>query len=119
MRDFQVGQPIKVVGFTKSIGGSVMVSIGQGKQIPRLRQGYLRLALGEAPSWSDSRGDRCATLRAPFKLEPALEKVRMAPKFERYELVTGDGTYDIAVPKKDRELVQYVFGAAPGREGAS
>jgi hypothetical protein len=36
----------------------------------------------------------------------------MAPKFERYELVTADGTYDVAVPKKDAELVLYVFGPA-------
>jgi hypothetical protein len=36
----------------------------------------------------------------------------MAPKFERYELVTADGTYDIAVLKKDAELVRYVFGLA-------
>ncbi|MDX6314968.1 MAG: hypothetical protein QOF44_4432 [Streptomyces sp.] len=35
----------------------------------------------------------------------------MAPKFERYELVTADGTYDLTVPKKDAELVRYAFGA--------
>ncbi|MFD5629130.1 hypothetical protein [Streptomyces sp. NPDC127072] len=113
MQDFRNGQPLKVVGYTKSIGGAVMVSIGKGKRIPRLRQGYLRLVLGEAPLWSDRRGGRSASLRAPFRLELKEEKVRMAPKFERYELVTVDGTYDIAVPRKDRELVQHAFDAAP------
>ncbi len=34
----------------------------------------------------------------------------LAPKFERYELVTDAGTYDLAVPKKDGELVRHVFG---------
>ncbi|MDX6351723.1 MAG: hypothetical protein QOF84_6513 [Streptomyces sp.] len=42
----------------------------------------------------------------------------MAPKFERYELVTADGTYDVALPKKDAELVRYVFGPAQSGEVA-
>ncbi|MGY1499920.1 hypothetical protein ACW4TU_25645 [Streptomyces sp. QTS52] len=112
--DFDAGQPLRVVGFTQSIGGTVEVSVGKGKQIARLRQGYLRLAVGEAPVWSDARGGRSATLQAPFGLKPAGGKVRLAPKFERYELVTGAGTYDLAVPKKDGELVRHAFGDAAG-----
>lgn len=112
IEDFRNGQPLQVVGFTKSIGGAAMVSVGRGKQIARLRQGYLRLAVGEEMVWSDRRGDRSATLKAPFRLKLTDEKVPMAPKFERYELVTADGTYDLAVPKKDGELVRYVFGQA-------
>jgi hypothetical protein len=100
------------VGFTKSIGGAAVASVGRGKEITRTRQGYLRLAVGEVPVWSDRRGDRSATLRPPFRFKPIGEKVPMAPKFERYELVTADGTYDVAVPKKDAELVLYVFGPA-------
>jgi hypothetical protein len=72
----------------------------------------LRLVVGEAPVWSDRRGGRSATLRPPFGVKLTGEKVPMAPKFERYELVTADGTYDVAVPKKDAELVLYVFGPA-------
>ncbi|MEH0577824.1 MULTISPECIES: hypothetical protein [Streptomyces] len=110
IEDFKNGQPLQVVGFTKSIGGAAVASIGRGKEIARTRQGYLRLAVGEDPVWADRRGGRSATLRPPFGLKPTGEKVPMAPKFERYELVTADGTYDVAVPKKDGELVRYVFG---------
>ncbi|MET7354778.1 hypothetical protein [Streptomyces mirabilis] len=112
IEDFRNGQPLQVVGFTKSIGGAVMVSVGRGKQIARTRQGYLRLVVGEEPVWSDRRGGRSATLKVPFGLKLTGEKVPMAPKFERYELVTADGTYDLAVPKRDAELVRYVFGPA-------
>ncbi|MEV7502966.1 hypothetical protein [Streptomyces sp. NPDC093018] len=51
--DFRGGQPLRVVGFTKSIGGAVMTSIGR-----------------------------------------------------------GNGTYDLIVPKKDAELMRYVFGGS-------
>ncbi|WP_240363631.1 MULTISPECIES: hypothetical protein [unclassified Streptomyces] len=112
IEDFRNGQPLQVVGFTKSIGGAAMVSVGRGKQIARTRQGYLRLVVGEEPVWSDRRGGRSATLKVPFGLKLTGEKVPMAPKFERYELVTADGTYDLAVPKRDAELVRYVFGPA-------
>ncbi|UIX32032.1 hypothetical protein [Streptomyces sp. GQFP] len=112
--DFDGGQPLRVVGFTQSIGGTVEVSVGKGKQVARLRQGYLRLAAGEPPVWSDARGGRNAALQAPFRLKPAGGKVRLAPKFERYELVTGAGTYDLAVPKKDGELVRHAFGGGAG-----
>ncbi|MFD8814729.1 hypothetical protein ACFV23_25375 [Streptomyces sp. NPDC059627] len=107
--DFDGGQPLRVVGFTQSIGGTVRVSVGRGKQIARLRQGYLRLAAGEAPV-SDARGGRSETLQGPFRLKPAAGKVRLARKFERYELVTGAGAYDLTVPRKDGELVRHVLG---------
>jgi hypothetical protein len=110
--DFSNGQPLQVVGFTKSIGGAAVASVGRDKQIARTRQGYLRLAVGKEPVWSDRRGGRSATMKSPFGLRPTGERVPMAPKFERYELVTADGTYDLAVPKKDGELVRYVFGQA-------
>ncbi|WP_393100973.1 hypothetical protein [Streptomyces sp. LN325] len=112
MEDFRNGQPLQVVGFTKSIGGAAMVSVGRGKQIARLRSGYLRLVVEEEPVWSDRRGSRSATLRPPFGIKPTGEKVPMAPKFEQYEVVTADGTYDLSIPKKDAELVQNVFGLA-------
>lgn len=112
MEDFRNGQPLQVVGFTKSIGGAAMVSVGRGKQIARLRSGYLLLVVGEEPVWSDRRGSRSVTLRPPFGIKPTGEKVRMAPKFEQYEVVTADGTYDLAIPKKDAELVEYVLGLA-------
>jgi hypothetical protein len=114
--DFDGGQPLRVVGFTMSIGGAVEVSVGKGKQVARLRQGYLRLAAGEPPLWKDARGDRSVTLQGPFQLRPVGGKVRLAPKFERYDLVTDAETYDLAVPKKDGELVRHVFG---GGDGAS
>jgi hypothetical protein len=110
IEDFRSGQRLQVVGFTRDIGGAVMVSVGRGKQIARTRQGFLRLAVGEVPVWSDRRGGRSVSLRPPFGIKATGEKVRMGPKFERYELVTADGTYDLAVPKKDAELVRYVFG---------
>ncbi|MGW2964022.1 hypothetical protein ACWDGI_36940 [Streptomyces sp. NPDC001220] len=112
--DFDGGQPLRVVGFTQSIGGTVKVSVGRGKQIARLRQGYLRLAAGEAPVWNDARGGRSATLQAPFRLKPAAGKVRLARKFERYELVTGAGTYDLTVPRKDGELIRHALGGDVG-----
>ncbi|MEV0474053.1 hypothetical protein [Streptomyces prunicolor] len=112
--DFDAGQPLRVVGFTRTIGGTVKVSVGKGKQVARSRQGCLRLTLGEAPVWSDAWGGRSATLQAPFRLKPAGGKVRLAPKFERYELVTGAGTYDLAVPKQDAELLRHALGGGAG-----
>jgi hypothetical protein len=83
-----------------------MVSVVRGKEIARLRQGFLRLAVGEESVWEDRRQGRSATLRQPFELKPTGEKVSMVPKFERYELGTADGTYELAVPKKGAELVR-------------
>jgi len=114
IEDFRDGQPLEVVGFTRDIGGAVMVSVGKGKRIARLRQGYLRLARGEAPVWRDRRGERTASLMPPFKLELKAEKVPMAPKFERYELATADGVFDIALPKKDVGLVRHALGLTQG-----
>jgi hypothetical protein len=119
IEDFENGQALLVVGFTKSIGGAAMASVGKGKQIARLRSGFLHLAVGDDPVWTDRRGDRTARLRPPFSLKPTDVKPAMAPKFERYELVTADGTFDLALPKKDRELVRYAFGSTPGGEMAS
>lgn len=112
IEDFENGQALRVVGFTKNIGGPVTRSVGKGKSIARLRQGHLRLAVGEAPVWSDRRGDRTATLRPPFHLKLTAGKVPMAPKFDRYELVAADGTYDLMVPKMDGELIRHVFASA-------
>lgn len=113
--DFENGQVLRVVGFTKNIGGTVTRSVGNGRSIARLRQGNLRLALGEAPVWSDRRGDRTATLHPPFRLKLTDAKVPMARKFDRYELVTADGRYDLAVPKLDGELIRHVFAPVEGR----
>ncbi|WP_405993298.1 hypothetical protein [Streptomyces sp. NBC_00986] len=111
IEDFENGQALLVAGFTKSIGGAAVSSVGKGKQIARLRSGQLRLAPGEEPVWTDRRGDRTASLRPPFSLKPTGVKLPLGPKFERYELVTADGTFDLALPKKDRELVRHVFEA--------
>ena len=111
IEDFRNGQPLQVVGFTKSIGGAVMTSVGRGRKIARLRSGFLRCAVGEMPVWTDrAGGKKSTTLRPPFALKPVEGKVRAAPKFERYDLSTAEGTYDLAVPKKDADLVRYVFG---------
>ncbi|MFJ8139151.1 hypothetical protein [Streptomyces sp. NPDC096013] len=117
IEDYKSGQALLVMGMTKTIAGEARVTVGKGKQIARLRSGYLRLSADGQPSWSDRRGDRNAILRPPFSLKPTGEKVPMGPKFERYELVTGDGTFDLAVPKKDGELVRYAFGPAQNGEG--
>lgn len=109
IEDFRNGKPILVVGFSQTIGGEVLVSVGKGKKIARLRQGYLRLAGGDAPIWTDRRGGRSARLQSPFSLRSVPKKVRLAPKFEGYELVTSQGVFDLAVPKKDAALVQYAF----------
>ncbi|WP_030380834.1 MULTISPECIES: hypothetical protein [unclassified Streptomyces] len=112
MEDFKNGRPLLVVGYTKSIGGAAMTKVGQGKQIARLRQGLLRLAVTEEPVWRDRRGGRSATLRPPFALEPTGKKLPLGGKFARYELSTADGTYDVAFPKKDAELLRHAFGPA-------
>ncbi|WP_405859551.1 hypothetical protein OG407_19055 [Streptomyces sp. NBC_01515] len=111
IEDFENGQVLLVAGFTKSIGGAAMSSVGKGKQIARLRSGQLRLAVGEEPVWTDRRGDRTASLRPPFSLKPTGVKLPLGPKFERYELVTADGTFDLALTKKDRDLVRHAFEA--------
>lgn len=114
IEDFENGQVLRVVGFTKNIGGEVTHSVGNGRRIARLRQGYLRLAVGEAPVWSDRRGDRTATLRPPFRLKLTAGKVPMARKFDRYELVAADETYDLMVPKMDGELIRHAFASVEG-----
>ncbi|WP_329350874.1 hypothetical protein OG226_32255 [Streptomyces sp. NBC_01261] len=88
-----------------------MSSVGKGRQIARLRSGQLRLAVGEEPVWTDRRGERTASLRPPFSLKPTGVKLPLGPKFERYELVTADGTFDLALPEKDREPVRHAFEA--------
>lgn len=110
IEDFKNGQPLQVVGYTQTIGGAAMVWVGRGKSIARLRSGLLLLTVGEEPVWSDRRGSRSATLRPPIGIRPTGEKVPMARKFEKYEVVTAEGTYDLMIPKKDAELVQYAFG---------
>ncbi|MGW3287340.1 hypothetical protein ACWDR3_22155 [Streptomyces sp. NPDC001002] len=117
--DLRDGQVLQIAAFTRSIGGAAMVSVGKGKQIARTRSGQLRLAVGEDPVWNDRRGSGSATLRPPFLLKATGEKVPMAPKFDRYELATADGTYDVAVPKKDSDLVRYVFDSARGSDETS
>ncbi|MET7737433.1 hypothetical protein ABZT02_39855 [Streptomyces sp. NPDC005402] len=114
IEDYENGQTLRVVGFTKNIGGVDTRSVGKGKSIARLRQGYLRLAPAEAPVWSDRRGDRTATLHPPFQLRLTAEKVPLAHKFDRYELVAADGTYDLVVPKMDGKLIRHVLLSAEG-----
>ncbi|MEV7394569.1 hypothetical protein [Streptomyces sp. NPDC091215] len=92
------------MGFTKNFGGAVTRSVGKGGSITRLCQGYLWLAVGEAPVWSDRRGDRTATSRPPFRLKLMARKVPMARIFDRYELAAADGTYDRGAPKMDGGL---------------
>ncbi|MGX9889025.1 hypothetical protein [Streptomyces sp. NPDC002276] len=111
IEDFKSGQALLVMGMTKTIAGEVTAKVGKGKQIVRLRSGHLSLTAGGEPVWSDRRGDRSATLKPPFSLKPG-EKVRLGPKFERYELVTEDGTFDLIVTKVDGKLVRYAFGQA-------
>ena len=113
IEDYENGRTLRVVGFTKNIGGVDTRSIGRGRSIDRLRQGYLRLALGDPPVWSDRRGDRTATLHPPFRLKPATAKAPLR-KFDRYELVAADGTYDLMVPKLDGELIRHVLSPAEG-----
>lgn len=69
----------------------------------------MRLAVGEEPVWSDRRGSRSATSKRPIGIRHTGEKVPMARKFEKCEVVTAEGTYDLAIPKRDAELVQYAF----------
>ncbi|MFF1739195.1 hypothetical protein [Streptomyces mirabilis] len=114
IEDFENGQALRVVGFTKNIGGEATHSVGKGRTLARLRRGHLRLAVGEVPVCSDRRGARTATLRPPFRLKPTAGKAPMAPKFDRYELVTADGTYDLMVPKLDGELIRHVLASAEG-----
>ena len=114
IEDYENGRTLQVVGFTRNIGGVDTRSIGGGRSMDRLRQGHLWLALGQAPVWSDRRGDRTATLNAPFQLKPAAAKAPMARRFDRYELVAADGTYDLVVTKLDGELIRHVLRPAEG-----
>jgi hypothetical protein len=38
----------------------------------------------------------------------------MARRFDRYELVAADGTYDLVVTKLDGELIRHVLRPAEG-----
>jgi hypothetical protein len=109
IEDFTGGQTIQVVAFTKSIGGEAMISVGKGKQIARMRSGYLHFTVGQPPVWHDRRDGASATLRPPFTLTPKGEKVPLAPKFTRFMLATAGRTHDIAIPKKDVEFVRYAL----------
>ncbi|MGY1501116.1 hypothetical protein ACW4TU_31815 [Streptomyces sp. QTS52] len=79
IEDFENGQALRVLRFTENIGGTVTQSVGKDRGIARLMHGHLRPAVGEAPLWSDRRGDRTATLRPPFRPKLTAGKVPMAP----------------------------------------
>ncbi|WP_234047064.1 hypothetical protein [Streptomyces adelaidensis] len=61
--DFDGGQPLRVVGFTKSIGGAVEVSVGKGKQ----SRGSGRATCGSPPVNRRSGKTREETGARPFR----------------------------------------------------
>lgn len=108
--DLDAGETLLVAGFSKSLGGERLVGIGKGRKIAVTRRGQLRLTAGESPVWAELTGERRRiALVPPFALEGEGEKVPGGTKFRRYKLVAGDGTYDLAVPVKDVELVRYAL----------
>jgi hypothetical protein len=111
--DLDAGQTLIVAAFSKSLGGEAMIPAGKGRQIARLKAGYLHLAPGQAPVWGERTGARQSTaLVAPLSLRGEGERVPAARKFRRFELVTGQGTFDLAVPLADVALVTYALSTA-------
>jgi len=99
-----------VAAFSKSIGGQEVVSVGRGRKIPRLKAGYLHLAAGQRPVWVGRAGKRhSAELVPPLALTGEGERVPAARKLRRYTLATGNGAFDVALPKVDVELVRYAL----------
>ena len=111
IRDLDAGETLVVAAFSKTVGGERLISAGKGRRIPLLKRGDLRLAADRPPEWVQRTGGRLTTeLVPPFTLRGEGEKMRGGPKFRRFELVTGDGTYDLAVPLRDVELVRHALG---------
>jgi hypothetical protein len=119
LEDFRNGRTLQVVLFTQSIGGAALMSVGKGKQVPRLKSGLLHLAHGQAPVWHDRRSGGSAVLHAPFELAPHGKKLKLAPKFDRFELATADGVFDMAVPKKDVPLVRFALKEDASQEAGA
>ncbi|WP_262412687.1 hypothetical protein [Actinacidiphila acidipaludis] len=87
-----------------------MIRAGQGRTVLLSKRGDLRLTAGRPPVWVQRTGGAgTVELVPPFALRGEGGKVPGGPQFRRYELVTGDGTYDLAVPLKDLELVRYAM----------
>jgi hypothetical protein len=112
LQDLDAGQTLVVAGFSKTVGGERMISAGKGRQLALLKRGDLQLTAGRPPVWVQRNGGQLtAELVPPLALKGEGEKVPAAPKFRRYTLVTGDGTYDLAVPLKDVDLVRHALAA--------
>ncbi|WP_405589930.1 hypothetical protein [Streptomyces sp. NBC_01190] len=101
--DLDAGETLIVAAHSKSIGG---------QSTPRTMIGALHLTAGRAPLWG--RGQigtkQRVTLAPPLSLEGEGEKVPLMRKFRRYILVTGDGSYDVALPEADAVLVRHALG---------
>jgi hypothetical protein len=111
--DLDAGHTLIVAAYSKSMGGEAMVPAGKGRQIARLKAGYLHLAAGRVPLWVERTGARQSTaLVPPFSLRGEGERVPAARKFRRFKLVTGQGMFDLAVPLADVELVKYALSMA-------
>jgi hypothetical protein len=109
--DFDAGVTLKVIGLTRTLGRPKVRSVGKGRTITVLRSGMLALTAGQEPVWSDRVGKGTATLRGPLALLGDGDRMPVTRKFALFQLTTADGTFDLAVPKKDVALIRHAFAS--------
>ncbi|MFE0632558.1 hypothetical protein ACFW3D_37085 [Streptomyces sp. NPDC058864] len=107
--DLLRGQVFEVAALSKTIGRTVMLKVGKGKQIQHLKIGSLFVAQG-ALMWRERRTGQETVLSGPFTLTQLDKKVPLNGRMAFYELTTADGSHEIALPKKDAPLVMIATG---------
>jgi hypothetical protein len=108
--DLDAGRTLVVISLSKTLGGESLIRVGKGKQIARLKSGHLHLSTTEPIAWEARTGaDRRTVLAGPLELRGEGTKLPGGRKFAGYELVTGQGVFDLAIPRKDAELVRYAL----------
>jgi hypothetical protein len=108
--DLLQGQVFEVAALSKTIGRTVLLNIGKGRQIQHLKIGTLFVAQGQPLMWRERRTGQETVLNGPFTLKQLDKKLPLNGKLSFYELTTVDGSHEVALPKKDAPLVLIAIG---------
>ncbi|MFC9075779.1 hypothetical protein ACFTY7_01755 [Streptomyces sp. NPDC057062] len=108
--DLLQGQVFEVAALSKTIGRTVLLNVGKGRQIQHLKIGSLFVAQGQPLVWRERRTKQETVLHGPFALTKLDKKVPLNGRLAYYELTTADGSHEVALPKKDAPLVLIAIG---------
>ncbi|MFE2303773.1 hypothetical protein ACFXAW_36910 [Streptomyces sp. NPDC059445] len=108
--DLLQGQVFEVTALSKTIGRTVLLNIGKGRQIEHLKIGSLFVAQGQPLMWRERRTGQETVLNGPFTLTQLDKKLPLNGRLSFYELTTVDGSHEVALPKKDAPLVLIAIG---------